>query len=164
MKSKILQSIATLVAFFCTVLNAECFANQIPPEVEFETPLERSEFSEEMKEFYKQAAQKPLAVQDARILSVIAYANTDFPGPWVDEKVILIPEGWDYFSHSFGKTSRFGFTAIHNPWFVCDPFNRSRITEVHVKVEAFDVQFGSAVGAELRVVIVPEGTFPYIQE
>jgi hypothetical protein len=99
------------------------------------------------------------------VRSVIAYTNTDLPMipgvGWVDEQVILIPEGWAYVNRSWRETSGHGDRIIYDPWDKRDPADASRIIEVGIKVQAYRRLFGrSWVGAELNVTIVPLDSIP----
>lgn len=121
-------------------------------------------FAEQVESLSKSDKQ-PFVTTDAQVLSVIAYTNTDFSQPWTSEKVIHIPEGWDYFNHSVQETTSLGSKKVYEPWVVRDPKNPSRIIEVHLKVEAFSRLFGrSWVGAQLDVTIVPHGTRRLLEE
>lgn len=122
----------------------------------FQQELDAKREAEELSE---RADADPFIRTGAETRSVVAYTSTDRPMPWVSEKVIYIPESWEYFSHSWHKTTGLGDNKVYEPWVVRDPHEPSRIIEVRIRVEAYARLFGrSWVGARLKVTIVPSAT------
>jgi hypothetical protein len=97
-------------------------------------------------------ADEPTVIDNAKVILVTAEASENN----FDEKVIYIPDGWNYVSHAYWTTAQFGNIFISPAWTVTDSNDPSRVSEVHIKVAAFPFQNGpSSVKTDLIVTIVP---------
>lgn len=96
-------------------------------------------------------------VENAKVLSVTAFAYSTDTAPGSDEKSIPIPEGWRRYSHVYFQKQRSGQFYMTPAWIVANPNDPSKESEVRIKVDAYPVAGGlSWLGVELVVVIVPE--------
>jgi hypothetical protein len=103
--------------------------------------------------------EKPVVVEGATVIRVVAYAHSDNEPPCIDEKVIMIPEGWQYYSHSCWPLSTYGEWKVHDLWADADQNNPNKVGAIHCKVEALpDWKGPSWVGVQMDVVLVPEKT------
>ena len=105
----------------------------------------------------EQTAFQVREIENAKVLSVSAFAHSTETMPGTDEKVIHIPEGWRYYSHVYWQKSRSGNFFVTPAWAVANPNDPSKMAEVHIKVSAFPETNGASwIQAELVVMIVPE--------
>lgn len=111
----------------------------------------------EVEHLAKQTCESPIVIRDGQMQSVYVFTTTDYHQPWTDERVVYIPEGWEYFNHTFTEVTGAGDRKVYEPWLIRDPKHPTRVVEVHIKVEAFSKWYErSWVGAQLNVYMVPK--------
>jgi hypothetical protein len=113
MKSKNFVIGISIAMFFSVLPLAHLCASEAPARDDTSLLQHEIEHSRKIEGLANESAKQPFVTSNAKVLTVIAYANTDLRQPWTNEKVIYIPEGWSYSTHGVHETTGLGERKIY---------------------------------------------------